>query len=116
MSPEKGTVHGALPLALSAVLVGVGNYGLSLFLVHRLSAPDFTVYAAVSSVLLSVGTLAGATVPWVLAREVAASAPGSARRRSAVRTCLWLALGLAFLTAVASCGAVASYAGPGPLA
>ncbi|MFE5867962.1 glycosyltransferase [Streptomyces roseifaciens] len=115
-NPEKGAVHGALPLALSAVLVGVGNYGLSLFLVHRLSAPDFTVYAAVSSVLLSVGTLAGATVPWVLAREVAGSAPGSARRRLSVRTCLWLALGLAFLTAVASCGAVASYAGPGPLA
>ncbi|MEX2985971.1 glycosyltransferase [Streptomyces sp. C36] len=115
--PKKtGTVRGALPLALSAVLVGAGNYGLSLFLVHRLAAPDFTVYAAVSSVLLSVGTLAGATVPWVLAREVADSAPGSARRWMAVRTCLWLALGLGFLTAAAACGAVASYAGPGPLA
>ncbi|MCC3778440.1 glycosyltransferase [Streptomyces sp. UNOB3_S3] len=113
---QKTTARGALPLALSAVLVGMGNYGLSLFLVHRLSAPDFTVYAAVSSVLLSVGTLAGATVPWVLAREVADSAPGSARRRTAVRTCLWLALGLSVLTAVAACGAVASYAGPGPLA
>ncbi|MFG2177229.1 glycosyltransferase [Streptomyces abikoensis] len=115
-SPVTRTAQGALPLALSAVLVGMGNYGLSLFLVHRLPAPDFTVYAAVSSVLLSVGTLAGATVPWVLAREVADSTPGSARRRSSVRTCLWLALGLSVLTAVAACGAVASYAGPGPLA
>ncbi|MDT0451075.1 glycosyltransferase [Streptomyces hesseae] len=113
---QKGTARGALPLALSAVLVGMGNYGLSLFLVHRLPAPDFTVYAALSSVLLSVGTLAGATVPWVLAREVADSAPGSARRRLSVRTCLWLALGLSVLTAGAACGAVASYAGPGPLA
>ncbi|MDX3230457.1 hypothetical protein [Streptomyces sp. ME19-01-6] len=113
---QKGTVHGALHLALSAVLVGMGNYGLSLFLVNRLPAPDFTVYAAVPSVLLSVDTLAGATVPWVLAREVADSVPGSTRRRLAVRTCLWPALGLSFLTAVAACKAVASYAGPGPLA
>ncbi|MFF4222479.1 glycosyltransferase [Streptomyces abikoensis] len=116
VAPEQGSAHGAAYLTLSAVLVGMGNYGLSLFLVHRLPAPDFTVYAAVSSVLLSVGTLAGATIPWVLAREIADSVPGSARRRASVRSCLWLALGLAFLTAAAACGAVASYAGPGPLA
>ncbi|MFI9201966.1 glycosyltransferase [Streptomyces sp. NPDC053048] len=115
-SPDGGPVRGALLLTLSAVLVGAGNYGLSLFLVHLLPPSEFTVYSAVSSVLLGVGTLAGATVPWVLAREVADSAPGSARRRMSVRSCLWLALGLSFLTAVAACGTVASYAGPGPLA
>ncbi|WP_344579306.1 glycosyltransferase [Streptomyces lunalinharesii] len=105
-----------MPLTASAVLVGAGNYGLSLMLVHLLPAPQFAVYSALSSVLLSVGTLAGATVPWVLAREVAASAPGSARRRLSVRSCLWLALGLSLLCSAAACGAVASYAGPGPLA
>ncbi|MYT33099.1 glycosyltransferase [Streptomyces sp. SID8354] len=98
------------------MLVGVSNYGLSLFLVRLLPPAEFTVYSSVSSVLLSVGTLAGATVPWVLAREVATTAPGSARRRLALRSCLWLALGLSLLCAAGACGAVASYAGLGPLA
>ncbi|MET9415371.1 glycosyltransferase family 4 protein [Streptomyces klenkii] len=113
---EDEAVSGAGLLTLAAVLVGVGNYGLSLLLVHRLPAPDYTVYSAVSSVLLSVGTLAGATVPWVLAREIAAGAPGSARRRLSVRFALRLSLGLSLLCAVVACTAVASYAGPGALA
>ncbi|WP_369360660.1 glycosyltransferase [Streptomyces sp. cg2] len=116
-SPTEGTaVRGAGLLTLSAVLVGVSNYGLSLVLVRLLPPAEFTVYSSVSSVLLSVGTLAGATVPWVLAREVAITAPGSVRRRLALRSCLLLALGLSLLCAAAACGAVASYAGPGPLA
>ncbi|GAA2725022.1 hypothetical protein GCM10010315_56150 [Streptomyces luteosporeus] len=111
-----GRVPGALLLTAATVAVGLGNYGLSLLLVRLLAPSDFTVYSAVSSVLLSVGTLAGATVPWVLAREVAACAPGGARRRRAVRSCLWLALGLSLATAVVACAAVAPYAGPGPVA
>ncbi|MFF2813154.1 glycosyltransferase [Streptomyces sp. NPDC058000] len=114
--PGGNAIRGAALLTLSAVLVGVSNYGLSLFLIRLLPPAEFTVYSSVSSVLLSVGTLAGATVPWVLAREVAITSPGSARRRSAVRSCLWLSLGLSLLCAAAACGAVASYAGPGPLA
>ncbi|MEV4742688.1 glycosyltransferase [Streptomyces sp. NPDC049555] len=114
--PRAGRVPGALLLTAATVAVGLGNYGLSLLLVRLLAPSDFTVYSAVSSVLLSVGTLAGATVPWVLAREVAAGAPGGARRRRAVRSCLWLALGLSLATAVVACAAVASYAGPGPVA
>lgn len=113
---KPGADRAIVLLTSSALLVGVSNYGLSLLLIHRLPPSDFTIYSAVSSVLLSVGTLASAAVPWALAREVADSAPGSARRRLSVRSYLWLALGLSFLTSVAACGAIASYAGPGLLA
>ncbi|MDH6574471.1 glycosyltransferase family 4 protein [Kitasatospora sp. MAP5-34] len=116
------TARGQVPdrsvvlLTLSALLVGAGNYGLSLLLVHLLAPADYAVYAAAASVLLTVGILAGATVPWVLAREVAVTSNGSARRRRSVRACLRLACALSVLCAVAACGAVASYAGPGLLA
>ncbi|MBC3839706.1 hypothetical protein GXW82_04100 [Streptacidiphilus sp. 4-A2] len=107
-----GLEHGAVLLTLSTVLVSAANYGLSLLLVHLLSRTAFAAYAPVSSVLLTVGTLASATVQWVIAREIAVSAPGSARRRGSVRGGLLLALGLAVPCAAAACGAAASYAGP----
>ncbi|MFI6689893.1 glycosyltransferase [Streptomyces sp. NPDC050485] len=114
--PDRSMDRPVMWLTVSALLVGAGNYGLSLLLVHLLPSADYAVYAAASSVLLTVGTLAGATVPWVLAREVAVTTPGSARRRRSVRGCLHLACALSLLSAAAACGAVASYAGLGLLA
>lgn len=103
-------------LTTATVLVGAANYGLSLVLVHLLPPSAYAGYAAVSSVLLTVGTLAGATVPWVLAREVAVSAAGSMRRRQSLRSCLRLSLGLSVVCAAAACATVSRYAGPSLLA
>ncbi|MGW7007793.1 glycosyltransferase [Streptomyces sp. NPDC054933] len=108
--------RGAALLTAATVLVGAANYGLSLILVRLLPPSAYAGYAAVSSVLLTVGTLASATVPWVLAREVAVSAAGSARRRQSLRNCLRLSLGLSVVCAAAACAAVSRYAGPPLLA
>ncbi|MCQ4042736.1 glycosyltransferase [Streptantibioticus rubrisoli] len=108
--------RGAALLTAATVLVGAANYGLSLLLVRLLPPSAYAGYAAVSSVLLTVGTLASATVPWVLAREVAVSAAGSARRRQSLRCCLRLSLGLSVVCAAAACAAVSRYAGPALLA
>ncbi len=108
--------RGAALLTAATVLVGAANYGLSLVLVRLLPPSAYAGYAAVSSVLLTVGTLASATVPWVLAREVAVSTAGSARRRQSLRSCLRLSLGLSVGCAVAACAAVSRYAGPSLLA
>ncbi|WP_269858235.1 glycosyltransferase [Streptomyces sp. RPT161] len=108
--------RGAALLTAATVLVGAANYGLSLVLVRLMPPSAYAGYAAVSSVLLTVGTLASATVPWVLAREVAVSGAGSARRRQSLRSCLRLSLGLSVGCAAAACAAVSRYAGPALLA
>lgn len=104
--------RGAALLTASTVLVGSANYGLSLVLVHLLPPAVYATYGAVASVLLTIGTLAGATVPWILAREVAVSRPGSSRRRHALRSCLRLSLGLSVVCAAVACAAVSRYATP----
>ncbi|MEV0253966.1 glycosyltransferase family 4 protein [Streptomyces sp. NPDC050732] len=105
----------AMLLAGSTVVAGVGHYGLSLLLVRLLPAGQYTVHAAASSVLLTVGVLSTATVPAVLAREVVTTPEGSARRRAAVRACLRMTTVLAAGCALAACAAVAPYAETGLL-
>ncbi|AGZ38544.1 glycosyltransferase [Actinoplanes friuliensis] len=111
MSAQRGT--GAL-LAATA-FTGAANYGLSLILVHLLSPGEFSRFAAVSTLLLTVGTVAGAAVPWVLARETALSGRGDPRRRQAIRFGLIASLVLGVVAATAVVFAAASYSGTGLL-
>ncbi|MEU4245030.1 glycosyltransferase [Actinoplanes sp. NPDC026619] len=102
---------GAGLLLIATALTGAANYGLSLILVHLLPATEFSRFAAVSTLLLTVGTVAGAAVPWVMAREAALSRRGDIRRRRAIRLGLGASLGLGLVAAVAVAAASASYAG-----
>lgn len=111
-----GSPRAGAGLLLAATgLTGVANYGLSLVLVHLLAPVEFSRFAAASTLLLTVGTVAGAAVPWVMAREAALSRRGDARRRRAVRFGLGASLGLAAIAGVAVTTASASYAGAGLL-
>ncbi len=71
-------------LMAGALLTGGLNYLYSLALIVLLPAPEFAKVASLNSLLLIAGTVAAATIPWVVAREVSNSAAGSARRRRAV--------------------------------
>jgi O-antigen/teichoic acid export membrane protein len=67
-----------------AILTGGLNYLYSLALIRLLPATEFARVASLNSLLLIAGTVATATIPWVVAREVSNSAPRSARRHRAV--------------------------------
>jgi glycosyltransferase involved in cell wall biosynthesis/O-antigen/teichoic acid export membrane protein len=103
-------------LLAATVLTGAANYGLSLVLVHLLPAGEFSRFAAVSTLLLTVGTIASAAVPWAMAREAALSRRGDDRRRRAVRFGLASSLAIGIVSAVAVTVASHSYAGPALLA
>ena len=77
-------------------VVSLGNYAFSLALLWILPARDYAVVASVTALLLVFGTVASASAPWVLAREVAVSADHPPRRLRAI-VFAWL---LAFLQAV----------------
>jgi glycosyltransferase involved in cell wall biosynthesis/O-antigen/teichoic acid export membrane protein len=96
----------AIPLAVEGVLakspratpelivmasLGVGsvlNYAYTAVLVYLLPARQFALVGAGSSLLLVCGTVASASVPWVLAREIATARGDAARRQAAVSFCL----------------------------
>jgi glycosyltransferase involved in cell wall biosynthesis/O-antigen/teichoic acid export membrane protein len=111
-APSRGT---GLLLGATA-FTGVANYGLSLVLVHLLSPGEFSRFAAASTLLLTVGTIASAAVPWVMAREAALSRRGDARRRRAIRFGLGASLLLGVVCSLVVLLASASYAGTALLA
>ncbi|MET0493796.1 MAG: glycosyltransferase [Actinoplanes sp.] len=100
----------------ATAFTGVANYGLSLVLVHLLSPGEFSRFAAASTLLLTVGTIASAAVPWVMARETALSRRGDARRRRAIRFGLGASLLLGVVCSLVVLLASASYAGTALLA
>lgn len=67
-----------------AVFTGTLNYLYSLALIRLLPPPEFAKVSSLNSLLLIIGTVAAATIPWVVAREVSNSAARSVRRRRAV--------------------------------
>ncbi|GAA3945322.1 glycosyltransferase [Actinoplanes auranticolor] len=108
--------RGAGLMLAATTFTGVANYGLSLVLVHLLSPGEFSRFAAASTLLLTVGTVAGAAVPWVMAREAALSRRGDARRRRAIRFGLGASLALGLVCSLMVLVASASYAGTALLA
>jgi glycosyltransferase involved in cell wall biosynthesis len=68
--------------------VSVLNYVYTAVLVWLLPARQYAVVGAVSSLLLVCGTVASASVPWVLAREIVRAGDDRSRRQAAVSFCL----------------------------
>lgn len=81
--------HAAGLLAMASVFAGGLNYLYALLLTHQLTAAQYTVFAGAQAVLVITGVIGSAGVPWVLARETAASTEGSLRRREAVTFAFW---------------------------
>ncbi|WP_030433998.1 polysaccharide pyruvyl transferase family protein [Actinoplanes subtropicus] len=104
--------RGGWLLLTGSVTIAALNYGYTVALIHLLSPSGFSQVAAVSALLLLVGTAASATIPWVLAREIANAAAGSDRRRQAVRFALVTSFGAALLTSALVSAAEYRYAGP----
>src|SRR4051812_22973518 len=75
-------------VVLATVVISLLNYGYTMLLVWMLPAREYAVVGSVSALLLICGTVAGASSPWVLAREVAQAGDDELRRRSAVSFCL----------------------------
>lgn len=77
-----------LGVMLALGLVSLGNYAYSAVLVWLLPPRQYAVVGAASALLLVCGTVASASMPWVLAREVARARHDPARRQAAVSFCL----------------------------
>ena len=77
------TSRGAGFLTIASVFVGLGNYAYSLLLARLLSPELFADFAAAQGALLICGTVATASMPWVVA-HVIATKPGRQQRQDVV--------------------------------
>ncbi len=68
-------------LTISAVTVGAVNYGYALALTRVLPPTGFAIYGASQALLLSAGTVASASVPWVMAQGIVKARNPLERRR-----------------------------------
>ncbi|WP_337059684.1 glycosyltransferase [Kineococcus sp. G2] len=103
--------RGTSALLASTVLTAVGNYAFSLVLIWLLPGAGYSAFATGSSLLLVVGTLASAAVPWVLAQEIASG--DSSRAARAARAATSAAVLQGVLTAGAAVLVSAPWASPG---
>ena len=86
--PTSTLVRGSRWLAASTVVVGLVNYVYSLFLTRLLTIGGYEVFAAGQALLLVVGTVSSASVPWVIAKWLARAGEDVERCRQVV----WFAL------------------------
>ncbi len=70
---------GAGWLTVSTLMVGGLNYAYSLALTHLLPADKYAQFAAAQALLLTAGTVASASIPWVLAQQLAKDPDESAQ-------------------------------------
>lgn len=100
----------------SYVIEGVINYAYAVLMVHLLAPTEFAAFSALSTLLLVVGTFAGASVPMVLAREVVNAPRRSAARRTAVTFSMAASAASSLVAAVVVVVLAARYASPALLA
>ncbi|WP_432522736.1 oligosaccharide flippase family protein [Kineococcus sp. SYSU DK006] len=89
-APRGAGTHAAGLLTIANVAIGVLNYLYSLSLTHLMPAAQYTVFAAVLSVLIIQGTIGSAGVPWVLARDIAMRGDDPVAARRSVTFAFWL--------------------------
>jgi len=85
--PEGGgaaLARGARWLTAGTLVVGVVNYAYAFLLTRLLSPSSYAEFAAGQALLLTAGTVAAVSVPWVLAQELAQRAGEGEQRRRAV--------------------------------
>ncbi len=71
-------------LVVSGAVASVTNYGYTVAVLWLLPARQYAVFGSITALLLLCGTISSASTPWVLAREVTRSEPGSERRARAI--------------------------------
>ena len=106
----------SLILMASTVVVGVANWGFTLAILWFLPPGQFSEVAALSSLLLVMGTAANASLPWVLARRVVQTVGREIERAEAVGFTLLAGLASGTVAALVVVGLSARYATPGPQA
>ena len=94
---QKGLFGDSLKLMISSIVVGAGNYGFNLALIWLLPTRQFSQVSSASTLLLVVGTASSSMLPWIVARAVSNSTPGSLERRQAVQFSLLAAIVLGLL-------------------
>ena len=70
-TPDRSFGRGASWLAMSTAAVGVANYVYAISLTWLLPARIYSMFAGGQALLLLVGTVATASVPWVVAQGIA---------------------------------------------
>ncbi|MDE3202910.1 MAG: glycosyltransferase [Acidobacteriota bacterium] len=71
-------------LVVSGAVASVTNYGYTVAVLWLLPASQYAIFGSIAALFLVCGTISSASTPWVLAREVTRSAPGSERRARAI--------------------------------
>jgi glycosyltransferase involved in cell wall biosynthesis/O-antigen/teichoic acid export membrane protein len=107
---------GAAWLTASAAAVGLANYGFGIWLVWALTPTAFAVASSAITLLLFFGTVASASVPWLLSGTVATTADGSDRRRHVLAFCSAATVLQAAVGVLLTCLAAARYADPATVA
>ena len=97
-------------LALGTVAAGVLNYLFSLLLTHGLTADQFTVFAGAQALLVIVGVIGSAGIPWVVAAEIGASGGDLIRRERAIQFGFWASLLFGAVAAVTVFAVTAAFA------
>jgi glycosyltransferase involved in cell wall biosynthesis/O-antigen/teichoic acid export membrane protein len=101
----------AAVMASTAAVSGL-NYLYTVIMIWLLPPGQYVVVGSISALLLIFGTVAGASVPWVLAREIATSARETEARHRAVCFAVGAALVQGLGAALATCLVAARYAAP----
>ena len=105
-----GTRSAPTVVVVATAMVSLLNYSFSIALLWILPSRKYAVVASVTALLLVFGTVAGASAPWVLAREVAMSARDPRRRQRALVFASTVAFGQAAVAALVCIVIVSRYA------
>jgi glycosyltransferase involved in cell wall biosynthesis/O-antigen/teichoic acid export membrane protein len=101
----------AIVVVTTGVIAGL-NYLYTVIMVWLLQPTQYAVVGSISALLLIWGTVASASVPWVLAREVVLSEHDPLRRRRAVCFAVTGTLAQSVAAGAATCLIAAHYAAP----
>ncbi|SOD71514.1 glycosyltransferase involved in cell wall bisynthesis [Jatrophihabitans sp. GAS493] len=79
---------GARWLTLSTFVVGVINYAYSFALTRLLAPEEYAIFAAGQALLLTAGTVAVSSIPWILAKQLASTTLDRTGRQRIVKFAL----------------------------
>ena len=102
--------HRSVPavMLIATATVSLVNYGFAAAMLWILPSRQYAIVASITALLLVFGTVAGASAPWVLAREIALAGDDAHRRQRALAFATPVALGQAAV-ATAVCIIIVGY-------
>jgi glycosyltransferase involved in cell wall biosynthesis/O-antigen/teichoic acid export membrane protein len=110
LAPVPAAKTGEVKLVAATGVVSVLNYCYTLALIWMLPASQYAIVGSASALLLICGTISGASIPWVLSREVASGHDDQQRRRAAVTFCLLVTAVQSLAAGLATCLIALHYA------